>query len=99
MRTQYLFLTLCAAAGAMILGGTIRASADVTVAPRSHQDARVLVSTATPNHSIRISLAIAPPSFPNVSTSPHLTPACYRYNRGWSQCTKDLDRCSGMCRR
>ena len=34
----------------------------------------------------------------NVSTSPLLTPACYRYNRGWSQCTKDLDCCSGMCR-
>jgi hypothetical protein len=36
--------------------------------------------------------------FPNVSTSSLLTPACYKYNHGRSQCTKDSDCCSGMCR-
>jgi hypothetical protein len=76
--------------------------ADVTVSPHSLQGAGVLGSTgknigAPTTPSLVISLAIAPPIFPNVSTSPVLTPACYKWNHGNSQCTKDSDCCSGRC--
>ena len=76
--------------------------ADVAVAPRSLQEAGALASTeeaiAAPTiHSLRVSLTIAPLTSPNISTSPLPTPACYKYNHGRSQCTKDSDCCSGTC--
>lgn len=44
-----------------------------------------------------MSLTMAPKNFSDALTSRLLTPVCYRYNHGHSQCAKDSDCCSGVC--